>query len=322
MLSLSLLLLCRPGFAEAPGITLADAVQLAHGAPAVEAAGSAREAARAGYAQAWPSRLPSVTVQGNVLVYNEAQEMQLFESDEPLDCSGIPDPFGSLCSGFGEPIVVREQVTTSIGAQVAVPITGQIAIDRQVAAAHANFEAAQASEVAAVADAELEAQDAWFAAAQAEQQLAIAEAQAAGLAERARVAEAAFNAGTLTRNDLLLVRIASAQARQAVVQLGGYRDLGYARLGVATGNGGSPLRPEGPTDTPPARRPKSAPSWTAPSRAAPRSSRSATASRPPTPRPPPPRGPASPPSAAWACTSTPPARVLWARPTPPTSARA
>lgn len=251
MLSLLLSFMFSAARAETPGITLADAVEKAESVPSVRAAGSARIAARAGFAQAWPGRLPNLTLQGNVLVYDQAQEMELFKSDEPLDCAGIPDPFGSLCAGFGEPIVVREQVTSSLTAQVTVPLTGQLAVDRQVAASKAGLEAAAASELAAVADAELEARDAWFAAAQTEQQLAIAEAQARSMTERARISEAAFTAGTMTRNDLLLVRIALSQSRQAIVQLTGYREMAYTRLGVATGNGGHPLRPIGATEEPP-----------------------------------------------------------------------
>lgn len=251
MLALVLSLLSPVAAAETPGISLEDAVRLSHESPSVAAAGSARDAARAGYAQAWPGRLPSLSLQGNVIMYDEAQEMALFESDEPMDCTGIPDPFGALCSSFGEPIVVRDQVTSSVTAQVTVPITGQIAVDRQVAAAKASLDAAKASERGVVFDAEFEAKDAWFSAAQVEAQLAIAEAQVTSLEARVKMAEAALAAGTLTRNDLLLVRIALSQSRHAVVQLTGYREFAYARLGVATGNGGVPLRPMNISESPP-----------------------------------------------------------------------
>lgn len=245
------LVLAFPALAEPPGISLASAVDEARHAPSVAVAASARVAAKAAYDQAWPNRLPTLTATGNVLVYNEAQEMQLFTSDTPLDCTGIPDPFGSLCTSFGDPIVVRDQVTTSLTAQVAVPLTGQVAVDRQVAAAKGAWDAAKASERGAVADAVQEAEEAWFSAAQAEEQLAIATSQVVSLEQRARVAQASFDSGGLTRNDLLLVRIALGQARQAQLQLEGYRDLAYIRLGVAVGNGGSPVRPDGSADTPP-----------------------------------------------------------------------
>ncbi len=251
MLLLALLFTNPRANAEAPAITLSDAVEHARQTPGVAAAQSAEQAAAAGYAQAWPGRLPSLSVSGNVLVYNKAQELTLFTSDTPIDCTGIPDPFGTLCASFGQPIIVREQVTTSLQAQLAVPITGQFAVDRQVAAAKDGMNAAQSSREASVADAELEAKDAWFAAAQTEEQLAIASSQVASMTERVHVAETAFSAGSLTRNDLLLVRIALAQAKEAVAQLAGYRDLAYARLGVATGTGGDPVRPQGATEDPP-----------------------------------------------------------------------
>lgn len=258
MLNLLVVLTLSPARAEPSGITLEDAVAQAERAPGVLAAGSARDAARAGYAQAWPGRLPSLSLQGNVLVYNEEQQMELFSTDEPMDCTGIPDPFGSLCSSFGEPIIIREQVTSSVTAQVSVPLTGQFAVDRQVAAAKAGLDAAKASESGAIADAQFEARDAWFAAVQAEQQLAIAEAQARSMTERTRIADVAFGAGTLTRNDLLLVRISASQAKLAVVQLSGFRDLAYARLGMATAHQGEAVRPVGATDEPPRTSPDAA----------------------------------------------------------------
>lgn len=251
MVALLFALCVAPAHAETPGITLEDAMQRAAEAPSALAGRDGAAAARAAYNAAWPSRLPSLSVSGNVLVYSEAQELSLFESDEPLDCTGIPDPFGSMCASFGEPIIVRDQVTTSLTVQAAVPITGQIAVDRQVAAAKATMRAGEAGAEAAVSDARLNAQEAWFGAAQADNQLAIALAQERSLEERARVADAAWGAGTLTRNDQLLVHISLAQARQAVAQLQGYQEVSYAQLGAATGNGGSPLRPLGISEAPP-----------------------------------------------------------------------
>ena len=251
MYSLIALLTVTLAHAETPGITLEDAVQHAHDAPAALAGRDAAAAARAAYNAAWPSRLPSLSVSGNVLVYDEAQELTLFQSDEPLDCTGIPDPFGSMCASFGDPIVVREQVTTSLTVQAAVPITGQFAVDRQVAAAKATMRAGEAGAEAAVSDAELSAQEAWFGAARAENQLAIAAAQEKSLQERAKVADAALAAGTLTRNDQLLVHIGLAQASQAVAQLQGLVQVTEVQLGAATGNGGSPLRPLGFSEAPP-----------------------------------------------------------------------
>lgn len=245
MFALLIALSAAPALAETPGITLDDAVLRAHDAPAAQAGQDAAAAARAAYMAAWPSRLPSLSVSGNVLVYDEAQELTLFQSDEPLDCTGIPDPFGSMCASFGDPIIVRDQVTTSLTVQAAVPITGQIAVDRQVAAAKATMRAGQAGAEAATADAELSAREAWFGAAQADNQLAIALAQEQSLEQRAKVADAAYAAGTLTRNDQLLVHISLAQAQQAVAQLQGYQAATYAQLGAATGNGGTPLRPLG-----------------------------------------------------------------------------
>ena len=59
MLTLLLLFTFPSAFAAPGGITLAEAVERAESAPSALAAGSGREAAQAGYAQAWPGRLPT-----------------------------------------------------------------------------------------------------------------------------------------------------------------------------------------------------------------------------------------------------------------------
>lgn len=247
----TLLLFSLAARAEVPALTLDEALRRAAQVPSVAAALDGRAAASAQLTQARAGRLPSVNVSGNVLVYEDEQVLNLFSTDEPLDCTGIPDPFGSLCEGFGEPTVVREQVTSSVTVRAALPLTGQVAIDRQVAAARAGLHASGASVDATLADARYTAADAWFGALQAEGQLSIAEAQVTSLETRVATARASFEAGTLTRNDLLLAELSLSQARQAALQLTAARDAAYGRLGLSVGNGGEPVRPEAAPDRAP-----------------------------------------------------------------------
>lgn len=252
---MALSLLSAAFAADVPAVSLEEAVALAETrTPAVRAADAGAEAAQAQLNQAWSARLPSLSVQANVMVYEDEQTAQFLQSDEEIDCSGIPDPFGSMCEGFGEPMVIREQVVSSVTARAALPITGQVAIDRQVAAARAGRDAGRASRESALVDARWRAIDAWYAALSAERQLSIAEAQEKSLAGRVATARAANAAGTLTRNDLLLVELSLAQAKQGVLQLEAARDAAYGALGLAVGTDGSPMRPtDAPTGPPDAR---------------------------------------------------------------------
>lgn len=224
---------CGTAFAEVPAVTLEEAVHLAETrAPAVRAADAGVEAAQAQLNQAWTARLPTVNVQANVLVYDDEQTFSM----------------------FGSETVVREQVTSGVTTRAVVPLTGQIAIDRQVAAARANRDAGRASRASALVDARWRVEDTWYAALQAERQLAIAEAQAKSLDARVNTARIAHAAGTLTRNDLLLAELALAQARQGALQLEAVRDAAYGALGLATGTDGAPLRPGNPPAGPPSPR--------------------------------------------------------------------
>src|SRR5262245_23254751 len=115
------LLAGNPAFAEVPSIGLEDALTLASRTPTVEAAEDAHGAARAQLNQARAGRFPTIGVTGGVQVYDSDLTFSLIPSDQDLDCSGIPDPFGSMCAGFSEPTVVREQVTSSVTAQATLP---------------------------------------------------------------------------------------------------------------------------------------------------------------------------------------------------------
>lgn len=229
--------------AEPAGITLDEAVALSGSTPAVRASGAAREGAEARLDQAQSGRLPGVGVSGSVNVWNGPQVVSLVSPD-----AEIPEPFGSL---FGEPLVVRDQVTATLTAHTAVPLTGQFVLDKRVDAARDGLVAADASVDSARIDARYQAADAWFVARQADRQLEIAGSQVASLEARVRVAGVAFEGGTVTRNDVLQADLALARAQQAVLQVRAMRDTARGRLGLAIGNPGEPMVPQGDNESPP-----------------------------------------------------------------------
>lgn len=231
--------------AEPPAVSLDEAIAAAEHHPSVAAADRTRAAAWDGVGVARPGRLPTFSLSGNVLYYDDQQTFSLVDSGEPIDCSAFPESFAAMCAGFSEPTVVREQLTTSLTVRATVPITGQLTADRQIAAAKDNARAADASFAGAEADAKYGALDAWYTALEAEQQLAIAHAQVTSLASRVASAQAGVDAGSLIKSDLLLAQIALSQAQQGVLQLTALRDAAYLRLGLAMGGRGAPARPDG-----------------------------------------------------------------------------
>lgn len=240
-----LLLTLAVARAEPPAVSLDQALAAADHHQSVAAADAARDAANANVGVARPARLPSFALSANALYYDDAQTFSLAGSDTPLDCSAFPESFASMCASFAEPTVVREQLTTSVTARATLPLTGQIAAGAQIAAARDSAAAADAGYDAALADARYSALDAWYSALEAEQQLEIARSQITSLRSRVETASASVAAGAMVKSDLLLAQIALAQAEQGALQLTALRDGAYRRLGLAIGNGGAPVRPDG-----------------------------------------------------------------------------
>ncbi|MEQ1501205.1 MAG: TolC family protein [Myxococcota bacterium] len=232
-------------------VTLAEAVARSAAVASITGADASERVAESRKDQAGAGRMPSIGVSGSVNVWNAEQVVSLLPSDAPLDCSVFPAEFAGLCEGFGEPLVVRNQVTATLTARAGIPLTGQFAIDRRIKAADAGVDAAHAQGLSARVDARYQAEEAWFVALQAESQLAIAEAQVQSLGERVHSAQVGFDQGAATRNDVLKAELALARAEQAVIQVRTLRDAAYGRLGLATASGGVPARPIGDPPPPP-----------------------------------------------------------------------
>lgn len=233
--------------APAPEVTLAQAMEAAgsHGYGAL-AASAAERAAKARVVQARAGLLPTVTAQAGIQRWDSATEVEFIETDEPLDCTTFEAVgMGDLCASFGEPIVVREEVTSSVTVRAVAPLTGLVAGERQLAAAVKGLDAARLSHEGSGDAARQQAADAWYAALDVERQIEIATSQVESLDARSRTLEVSLSAGGATRNDLLQVTLAGAQARQAVLQLEALRDGAYRRLGLVMGGDGGAVRPAG-----------------------------------------------------------------------------
>lgn len=238
------LALASSALAAPDAISLEDAIERASsGAASVRSAEDALAGANARADQVRAARLPTLYVSGSVNVWNTAEIIQFIPPEAGVDCSAMDASFQGLCYGLSQPVTVREQVTASVGARVVEPLTAQLALNHQISAAEAGADALASSREAAVMDARWNAADSWLTALQAERQLDIAKAQVKSLEGRVATAQAAFDAGTLLKNDLLLAQLALSQAQQSVIQVTAMRDAAYARLGLAIGNGGEPVRP-------------------------------------------------------------------------------
>lgn len=131
--------------------------------------------------------------------------------------------------------------------RVVQQITGLGAGAWQLDAAKSGADSADAQRDATIATARYQAADAWFTALSVERQLEIANAQVASLQARADKMQAIVDAKMAIGNDLLLVELALAQAKQGVLQLDALRDASHLRLGFAIGTSDR-FRPEEPGD--------------------------------------------------------------------------
>lgn len=237
---------------SASPVSLAEALALAErGAVGVQLASLGQDMAVLRVDQVRASRLPTASLNATISMWNDSQKIA-FLPPGSMDCSALADQaMVPLCMGLSSEITVRDFVTASATARVVEPLTGQIAIGHQLDAAGAGVEAASAWADAARGDARYQAADAWYLAVATDRQLEIADAQVKSLEARVAVAQAAYAAKGATKNDVLLGQLALAQAKQVVLQGTALRDAAQARLGLAIGNGGLPVVPDGRSEQAP-----------------------------------------------------------------------
>ncbi len=234
-----LLLLAQAAHAAPPPtVSLDEALRSAdEHSPQVGMAEWAVVAARARRAQAMSYYGPTLSLDANVLWWDEALEASL-SGDEPLDCSAWPPPTDQLCLGFAEPLVVRDQQTSSVTLMAVQPLTGLFAISQgHVASGHVH-QAAVLDEASKRADVAVQVVDAYFGALAADRMVEVATTVVSNLEGHEARATAFNDAGLVNKNELLQIRLALANARLGLRRAGDGRALARGRLAMLMGHEG------------------------------------------------------------------------------------
>lgn len=150
--------------------------------------------------------LPSLSAEGNLIVWPEEQEISLAPAGAPTSTVAIPG------------LVVRNQVTASLTLTVAEPLTGLYAIAKAIGLDNRNLEAAKADEAKAELDAANRAGEAFLRILQARAAKEITEktlSQVEAQLERARSLE---RGGVLQAVDVLRLESLRAQTKQGLLQ--------------------------------------------------------------------------------------------------------
>jgi len=239
-----LLLLPALAAAQAPSVGLDEALRRADtDNPQVEIAEWAVIAARARKWQAMSYYGPTLTLDANHLWWDEEIAVSL-AGDEPLDCTAIPPPFDAICTGMGEPLVVREQQTESITLMVVQPLTGLLPISQgHMAAAHLE-EAAKLEEEVKRSDVAVQVVEAYFGALTAERMEEVASTVVANLESHELRAAAFHDAGLVQKNELLQIRVALANAKLGQRRASDGRDLARGLLAMLIGTDEETVVPE------------------------------------------------------------------------------
>jgi len=248
-MSPSLLFLVAAAAASQPRtISLEQALELAaEQSPRNVVAELQVDAAAAGAKSVRSYLLPSLSLEGNALWWDEASEVPYSEFLGPLTggdaCAGLDDFMVEFCEdflsgmtdGLDGGITLRDAHTRQLRATVAQPLTGLYGIEEGWRAAKAMKRAAEADRDGVGGDVSLEVVQAYFEAAEvAKLQLVAAEALRALEAHQER-AVAFYDAGLIGRNELMQLEVALSEVRldhaRAVVGI----SLTRRRLAMVTG---------------------------------------------------------------------------------------
>lgn len=226
-MSPTLLLLVSAALASQPRtISLDEALALAaQQNPRIEVAELGVDAASAGAKSVRSYLLPSLSLEGNALWWDEASEVPYAEFLGPLTagdaCADLEEYLQQFCqdfmtgmtSGLDGGITLRDAHTRQLRATVMQPLTSLYGIDQGWRAAKALERAAEASRDGVSADVSLEVVEAWFSAAEVSRlQVVAAEALEALEAHQAR-ATAFYDAGLIGRNELMQLEVALSELR-------------------------------------------------------------------------------------------------------------
>jgi outer membrane protein len=178
-------------------------------------------------------RYPSINVDANVFLWNEALSFQ------------IADP-GMLPPGQDASVTVRDRITSTVGVTVAQPLSGLLVIDKALSLERAGVDAVRAEARGTRADVALQVSQAYFQALQAEAAQAIAAASVRQVEAQLTQARALADVGMLERVDVMRLEAALAAARQG--QLQAATGVRLARDSLALAIGLDPTTPVEPVD--------------------------------------------------------------------------
>ncbi len=207
-------------------ISLDEALSLAASQnPQVRIAGLEVEAAQAGANSVRSYLLPTLSLGGNALWWDEASEVPYSEFLGPLTegnaCADLEEYMQEFCqdfmdgmtSGLDGGITLRDAHTRQITAMVAQPLTGLYGIEEGWRASKALVRAAEAQADDVGGQVALEVVKAWFEAAEVARLEAVAAQGLEALeAHRAR-ATAFYEAGLVGRNELLQLEVAASELK-------------------------------------------------------------------------------------------------------------
>jgi outer membrane protein len=226
-MSPSTLLLVSAALASQPrAILLEEALDLAAvQSPRVLVAEQEVVAARAGAHSVRSYLLPTLSLEGNALWWDEASEVPYSEFLAPLTggdaCADLEEYLQEFCQDFMDGMVggleggitLRDAHTRQVTARVVQPLTGLYGIEEGWRAARSMERAAEAALDGVGADVALEVVEAWFGAAEVARLEAVA-AQAVEALEAHQVRAAAFyEAGLIGRNEIMQLEVALSEAR-------------------------------------------------------------------------------------------------------------
>ncbi len=253
-----LLLLASSVLASQPRtISLDEAIDLAAAQnPRVEVAELGVDAAQAGAHSVRSYLLPSVSLEGNALWWDEASEVPYSEFLGPLtgsDACAELDEFmqefcedflGGMTSGLDGGITLRDVHTRQVRATVAQPLTGLYGIEEGWRASKALVRAAEADLDGARADVSLEVVQAWFGAAEVARLERVAATAVEALEAYQAQAAAFHEAGLLGRNELMQLEVALSEARLGHARAVSGVALTRRQLALATGTRERSLVPQ------------------------------------------------------------------------------
>jgi outer membrane protein len=258
MISPMLLLITAALASQPRPISLDEALALAaERNPRVEAAEYGVDAARAGARSVRSYLLPSLSLEGNALWWDEASEVPYSDFLAPLTegaaCADLEDYLQDFCQDFMDGmaggldggITLRDAHTRQVRATVVQPLTGLYGIEEGWRAARSMERAAEAQRDGVTVDVALEVVEAWFEAAEVARLDALAAEALEALEAHQERAAAFFEAGLVGRNELMQLEVALSEAQLSKARAAAGVGLTRRRLAYVTGSEQRSLIPAG-----------------------------------------------------------------------------